>query len=212
MARKKNHDGAEGALPELDDEHEEEREVRVTDKRRFARMLGFGPEPEPLVDEAAADEEAEPEAPRVPSYVAELQRRVEAAEAHSRAEVEAARARLERHFETRLDSTRAELAAGLLEVYDNLERALETPGAPESPLYEGILATRDIFLRKLAELGAEPVTAAGEPFDPEQHEAIDVVAVDDPEKDGRVVAEYQRGFRIGDRLVRPARVRVGRLA
>jgi molecular chaperone GrpE len=210
MGRKKNHQVDGGALPELEEEPEE-REVRVTDKRRFARMLGFGPEPEPGAVEEV-EEEPETEAPRVPAYVEELQRRVEAAEARSRAEVEAARTRLERHFETRLESARADLAASLLEVYDNLERALETPGAPESPLYEGILATRDIFLRKLAELGVEPIAAAGEPFDPELHEAIDQVPVDDADADGRVVAEYQRGFRLGDRLVRPARVRVGRHA
>jgi molecular chaperone GrpE len=67
-----------------------------------------------------------------------------------------------------------------------------------------------MFLKRLADLGVEPVPAVGEPFDPEVHEAVDEVAVDDPTLDGRVVAELQRGFRFGDRLVRPAIVRVGR--
>ena len=48
----------------------------------------------------------------------------------------------------------------------------------------------------------EPVEAVGAPFDPELHEAIDEAAVDDPELDGRVVEQYQSGYRLGDRLVR----------
>lgn len=198
-------------LAEEMEEREEPREqgeparpadVKVVDKRRFARLLGFG--------SGAAADEAEPEHERLPTYVEELKQRAERAAAEARSEVEAARGRLERHYENRLASARADMAAGLLDVYDNLERALEVPGAAESPLYEGIAATRDVFLKRLAELGVEPVAAVGEPFDPEVHEAVDEVAVEDPEQDGRVVAELQRGFRAGDRLVRPAAVRVGR--
>lgn len=180
------------------------REVKVVDKRRFARLLGFG-------GGAAAEER------RVPTYVAQLEEQLERlkgraaeVEATSRAEVEAARQRLERHFEARLQTARADLVAGLLGVLDTLERALETPGAPESPLYDGILATRDMFVRQLGELGAEPVPALGEPFDPVVHEAVDEVEVSDARSHGRVVVELRRGFKMGDRLVRPAAVRVGR--
>jgi molecular chaperone GrpE len=181
-------------------------EVRVVDKRRFARMLGFG------AGGAEAPEDEPRQRSRMPSYVEDLERRAERAEAHARAEIEAARGRLERHYETRLATARAELVAGLLEVYDNLERALDAPAAAESPLYEGVVATRDLFLRRLAELGVEPIPAIGEPFDPELHEAVEERSVDDPALDGRVVAEMVRGFRFGDRLVRPATVCVGRFA
>lgn len=190
-------------------EQEPEPELKVVDKRRFARLLGLGPELEPEPEPEPEAPEA-PDEPRIPSYVEELRERAARAEAHAKAEVEAVRARLERHFETRVAAARAEMVASILDVYDNLERALEVPGAVESPLYEGIAATRDIFLRKLGELGVEPVAAEGEPFDPERHDAIDEVPVDDPELSGKVVAEYQRGFRLGERLVRPAKVRVGR--
>ena len=179
------------------------REVKVVDKRRFARLLGFG----------AADADADAgtsRRSRFPSHVEELERRAERAEAVARAEIEAARGRLERYYDAQLDQARADMAASLLDVYDNLERALGAPGAAESPLYEGVAATRDLFLRRLAELGVEPVPAAGVPVDPELHEAVEQEIVDDPELDGRVVAELARGFRCGDRLVRPATVRVGR--
>lgn len=192
----------EEARPESDAapvETERPAEVKVVDKRRFARLLGFGAAPAP-----------EPEAERLPSYVEELKQRAERAAEGAKAEVEAARNRLERHYETRLASAKADLAAGLLDVFDNLERALGAPGAEESPIYEGVAATRDVFLKRLAELGVEPIPSVGEPFDPEVHEAVDTVAVDDPDQDGVVVAELQRGFRSGDRLVRPAVVRVAR--
>ncbi|HQR39043.1 MAG TPA: nucleotide exchange factor GrpE [Blastocatellia bacterium] len=178
--------------------------VKVVDKRRFARFLGFGGGDDEVDDDAAGDER------HLPSYVEELKQRAERAEAHSKAEIEAARTRLERHFEGRLASARSEIAAGVLEVFDNLERALSAPAAHESALYEGILATRDIFLRKLDELGISAISSVGEVFDPEIHEAVDEVVVDDPAQDGRVVEEMQRGFRCGERLVRPAIVRVGR--
>ncbi|MDQ1525194.1 MAG: molecular chaperone GrpE, partial [Pyrinomonadaceae bacterium] len=51
--------------------------------------------------------------------------------------------------------------------------------------------------------------AIGEQFDPELHEAVDVVEVE-PERDGVVTAEYSRGYRMGGQLLRPARVQVGR--
>ena len=57
--------------------------------------------------------------------------------------------------------------------------------------------------------GVEPISSVGEPFDPELHEAVDTEETD-REMDGKVIAEYSRGFRMGDRLLRPARVKVGR--
>jgi molecular chaperone GrpE len=58
-------------------------------------------------------------------------------------------------------------------------------------------------------VGVEAVPSVGATFDPELHEAIDMTEVD-PEQDGTVIAEYSRGYRFGDRLLRPARVQVGR--
>lgn len=186
-------------------ESTEPTEVKVVDKRRFARLLGFGGS-----DDSADDPPADRDESRLPSYVEELKRRVEAAEASSRSEVEAARTRLERHFESRLVTAKAEMAAGMLDVLDNLDRALGVQGADESPLHEGLIATRDLFIRKLVEMGVEQVPGVGEPFDPESHQAIDEIEVEDPELDGRVAEVLQRGFRTAERLVRPAFVRVGR--
>ena len=84
-------------------------------------------------------------------------------------------------------------------------------GADPDSLLEGISRTANSFEISLANANVEPVPAVGEAFDPELHEAVDTAEVD-PEMDGRVIEEYSRGFRMGDRLLRPARVKVGRSA
>jgi molecular chaperone GrpE len=61
----------------------------------------------------------------------------------------------------------------------------------------------------LSSAGDEPIVTVGEEFNPELHEAVDTEETTD-DMDGRVIEEYSRGFRMGDRLLRPARVKVGR--
>jgi molecular chaperone GrpE len=61
----------------------------------------------------------------------------------------------------------------------------------------------------LAKMGARPVPAAGEAFDPRLHEAIEMVDTSDV-KDNHVIDELQRGYKLKDRLLRPAMVRVAR--
>jgi molecular chaperone GrpE len=65
---------------------------------------------------------------------------------------------------------------------------------------------RDSFVRALAGLGVEPVPGKGSVFDPQCHEAIGVMVADEDE--GHVAEVYQRGYRMGSQLIRPARVAV----
>jgi molecular chaperone GrpE len=74
---------------------------------------------------------------------------------------------------------------------------------------EGLRSIANSIENSLTNAGVEPVVAVGETFDPELHEAVDTADAD-PEMDGRVISEYSRGFRMGDRLLRPARVTVAR--
>jgi molecular chaperone GrpE len=66
--------------------------------------------------------------------------------------------------------------------------------------------------KRIADMGVTRLEVIGLPYDPRTAEAIDLVPVDDPSRDGVVVEEFRPGWRIGDRVLRPARVRVGRLA
>lgn len=94
-----------------------------------------------------------------------------------------------------------------LPVLDNLDRAIAL-GTPAEA--EGMRLIRKQLMQVLERHGLERFGAVGERFDPRVHEAMDVARVADPELHGAVVAEWQPGYRIGERVVRAARVQVGR--
>jgi molecular chaperone GrpE len=137
------------------------------------------------------------------------------AQSQLRAETDEQRARLQRTFEQKLEAARGDILAGLLDTLDNLKRA--TAAAEKSDnknsdfiaLLNGVRATANMFDAKMQALGLSAVPSTGEEFNPEVHEAVEIVSVDKDE-DNRVIEELQTGYRFGARLLRPARVRVGR--
>lgn len=192
-----------------------ENEIRVTDRRR-----SFLEEDANSVAAATAD------IPSLkPSYVAELEARTEAAEkltqevqsrfeqlrSQLQRETDETRQRLNRAADERAERGKADFIAGLLPVLDNLQRATEAAESGSTPeqIIEGVRRTAASFENALAAAGVESLKSMGQEFDPELHEAVETVPVE-PQKEGKVVAEYTRGYRIGDRLLRPARVKVGR--
>lgn len=196
-------------------------EIRVTDRRRIH------------VDDDNANRETNDipgnvEAPNLkPSYVEELEARTRAAEQktlevnsrfeHLRAqlqrETDETRQRLNKAADERARREKADFIAGLLPVLDNLQRATEAAenGSSAEVIAEGIRQTAASFEKALAAAGVEPINAVGEQFDPELHEAVETVEVT-PDDEGKVVAQYAPGYRFGERLLRPARVKVGRPA
>jgi molecular chaperone GrpE len=99
------------------------------------------------------------------------------------------------------------LLPAFLPTMDNLERALEVsgPGASVDQLVRGIQMVRDEFMSALRKHGIEPVPSVGVPFDPTIHDALQ--QIDSPDHaPGVVVREFERGYRLGERLIRPARV------
>lgn len=190
--------------------------VRVSDRRRV-RLDDAG-------EGVRVDAEANDAPSLKPKYVEELEMRTRAAEqkaldvqarfeqvrAQLQRETDETRQRLNRAADDRLAREKASFIASLLPVVDNLRRAIEAAqdGGGDS-LLEGLRGTLSGFEGALGNAGVEPVAAVGERFDPELHEAVDTVEVD-PERDGQITAEYSRGYRLGEQLVRPARVQVGR--
>lgn len=127
------------------------------------------------------------------------------------------RARQERELARVVEAERASIAQGLLEAADDLERALSATslagkGGQVAQLVEGVRLSLAKIHKRIQDLGAVRLSVLGERFDPYVAEAVDAVTVADEEKDGVVVEEVRAGYRIGDRVLRPARVRVGRLA
>jgi molecular chaperone GrpE len=127
-------------------------------------------------------------------------------------EGKAARARMERESARVLEAERARVAQVLLEAADDLERALAAAGDATGPVVDGVRLTLASLAKKVAELGAERIAVVGRRFDPRLAEAVDLVPVADVAQDDVVVQEVRAGYRIGERILRPARVRVGRLA
>ena len=99
--------------------------------------------------------------------------------------------------------------AELLEVVDNLDRAIAAAGDDETPLLVGVRQVHDQFLAKLEGFGVARLAALGEPFDAALHEAVATTPVDDPSLEGHVVAVVREGYAVGDELLRPASVVVG---
>ncbi len=127
------------------------------------------------------------------------------------------RQRMEREKERVVDAEKARLAQVLLETHDGLEMAFRASGRDpgDAPalrdLREGVRLTLATLEKRIAEMGATRLAVVGLPFDPRTGEAIDLAAVADESQDGIVVEELRPGWRIGDRVLRAARVRVGRL-
>jgi molecular chaperone GrpE len=105
------------------------------------------------------------------------------------------------------DYALVEALKSLLPILDSLDRALKTGGVSVQDFRSGIELIDKQFHDALAKLGVEPVSAEGEVFDPNLHQAVQKVDTDEVE-DNHVIDELQRGYRIKDRLLRPAMVRV----
>ena len=101
---------------------------------------------------------------------------------------------------------KADTLTKLLPVYDNLERALRNPTADEA-YRKGVEMTLNQFLEALKSLGVTPIDALGQTFDPTMHNAV--MHMEDPEKgEQEIVQEFQKGFKMGDRVIRFSMVQV----
>ena len=108
-----------------------------------------------------------------------------------------------------LETAESGLIKKLLPVIDNLERALENAddSSPTKALKQGVSMVREQFVDTLEKEGLEVIEGTGEPFDPEQEEAV--MVVDAPgQPEGTVVDVTQKGYRFNGTLVRPAMVTV----
>ena len=202
---------------ELGTEEDAAPRVRVNDRRRI-NLDADAP--------AGGESEVGDDAPSLkPTYVEELEARTRAAEqkaadvqtrfervrAELKRETDELRQRLARTADEKVAREKASFIASLLPVIDNLRRAVEAAegGGSQEALLDGLHGTISGFESIIAQAGAEPIEATGQPFDPEIHEAVDTVEVE-PEREGTVTAQYSRGYRMGGQLLRPARVQVGR--
>ena len=191
-----------------------EEPVRVTDRRFWAQ------------EESKTSETPESNYSFKPSYVEELEKKVadsqrrldEVLAAHREykadiaGETQRARERIQNEYDRRLLQAKTDVVRKFVEVLENLERALgaaRTNPAFDS-LLDGVQLIRNQFMATLAELGVSELEVKGKRFDPEMAEAVGTVEVYSEAEDQQVIEVVGKGYTLGQALLRPARVRVGR--
>ena len=181
--------------------------VKVVDRRWWAR----GDDGAPAEDRSTK-----------PTYVQELEQQLAekdrvaqeyiAKYRQAAAEFEESRLRLRREISKDVERGRREILADLLDVVDNLDRAIDSArgAASAEALLQGVEMVRRQFLSKLESLGVKRIDVEGMDFDPVKHEAVSTVPAAAPEDDGRVVGVVRHGYMIGEDILRPASVAVGK--
>ena len=203
---------------------DETEEINVKDKRRFnkqgERLDGGGGKTETKNEPARSAREIELEnklkdertrREAAESKLVGVQAKFDEIKTQMERETAEMRQRLMKTLEDRAKQGQFNFLTTLLPVLDNLNLAIaasETDASFEH-LLTGVKGTARSFEQALLSVGVEPIVSVGSDFDPELHEAVDMVETD-PESDGKITAEYSRGYKFGDRLLRPARVQVGK--
>ena len=200
----------------IEDPDNEGEEIDLTDESLTEEDLFSATDVEP--DESVG--RGGPEQAELVATRAELKRvEAEAAElknqlARRQADFENYRKRVERERTETYNRVVADIAAKLLPVVDNLKRALDAEAsveAAESDEFRHFLSGVDLINKQLNgvldALGVKPIVAVGEQFNPHIHEAVVSEPTDDYEPD-TVIQEIVAGYRLGDKLIRPALVKV----
>lgn len=127
-------------------------------------------------------------------------------------DLEAAKARVERDAQRAADELREKLVVELLPVLDNLDRTIHSAelAGETAAMLQGVRLVRSQFASVLAKYGVERIDARHQRFDPRIHDAVSLVPVHHPSAHEIVVDQVEAGYRFGDRLLRPAKVVVGR--
>lgn len=196
MAKHNGKNGGDGSP--LDIEHE----LNTGSVDDFVESQAGAPENGPRAVNASASE-VESQVERLKNENSQYLDRL----ARLQAEFDNFRKRSAREQQEFRDYALADALKQLLPILDSLDRALKTEGATAEDFRSGVDLIDRQFHQALEKLGVEPIEAAGKPFDPTFHQAIQMVDTDEV-SDNHVVDELQRGYKIRERLLRPAMVRV----
>ncbi len=171
------------------------------------------PEPEP--------EPAEPtEADLLREENARLQERLEATEARLRAvskgfkdlraDMDSFRTRMEHQSKVKADRRSADLCERLFEPVQNLRRSIAAPASDVGGVVDGLKMVLLQFEDAMRSFGLEEIPGEGSDFDPTVHEALAVMPVTDEALDGKVVVVHNAGYKIGNQVLQPAQVIIGK--
>jgi len=186
-------------------------ELKVKDKRHWVTGEDGNNDGEANID-------------RLPTYVEELIQRAEekevklkeyiAAYKEKMAENDQFRARLQKDVDRRVEGGIADFIKELLPVIDSIDLAISSAGnnAGSGKLTEGVALIKVGILNVLKNAGVAEIDCVGKEFDPAMSEAIGMESVDDQAMNDKVVEVLQPGYILNERLIRPAKVKVGKVA
>ncbi len=185
-----------------------EERVKVVDRRWWAQPEGTPADSEPVAARPAYVEELEQ---RLAERDRQLQQYVQQFKTAS-AEFDEARVRARREVGREIERSKRAMLGELLDVADNLDRAIDAASTSTSidAIAEGVKLVRSQFLARLQGFGVVPIDALGQRFDPALHEAVTTIPAGSDADDDAVLGVVRQGFRIGDDVLRPAQVAVGR--
>ncbi|MBK8482031.1 MAG: nucleotide exchange factor GrpE [Proteobacteria bacterium] len=201
-----NRDGG-GRAPQDEDE---EAGFKVFDRRCSAQ--------------ASSDDLARGTEPvQYPSYVEQLRQQLNEKDTQLREYIaaykkevvenlEQTKQRLARDAEQQTKALRAQIAEPMVEVLDALERSLAASQTHSDvkTIYDGVELVRSMLVQRLGLLGLERINTVDQPFDPRVHEAVAVIPVREQTRHNCVEAELSAGFTLDGRVVRAAKVQVGK--
>ena len=183
---------------------DENRNQQVEDELNEATEKPVGDDqPEPKAEPGSPGSEVDALEAKVKEYQEQMLR--------SQAEMQNVRRRSEIDVEKAHKFALEKFVKELLPVADSLEKAVESTEGHESAgevvanIREGVEMTLSLFMNSLSKFNVKQLNPVGEPFDPQQHEAMSMVPAPDAEPNS-VVAVVQKGYTLNDRLVRPAMV------
>jgi molecular chaperone GrpE len=164
-------------------------------------------------EQAGAATEPQPDAEAADSPLEALRREKDALQdrlLRTAAEFDNYRKRVERDRRDQAEAATASALTGLLPIIDDLERALKTPtGEDVESFRKGIELIHQQMLELLRKRGVTPIDAVGVDFDPRYHQAV-VHETSPDHREGEVIEEFARGYMLGNRLLRPAMVKVAK--
>lgn len=187
---------------ETEDEHSLATEA--TEQAHLEDVVPHAAEAEPDEQEESIEQQLEKAQETIKDYWDQMMR--------LRAEIDNNRKRAERDIENAHKYALKNFVENLLPIIDSMELGQTAAAADNATLEsirEGSALTMNMFVQVLEKNGLEQIDPVGEKFDPEHHQAISMIEVEDAEPSS-VIEVMQKGFRLNDRLVRPAMVVVAK--
>jgi molecular chaperone GrpE len=184
-----------------EEEQDRDREVEAVEEPQVETPAGGGEEAEAVDEQTALRQELAEIRAKEAEYLDGWQR--------ARAELANARKRFQREQEQVYANARGDVLARLLPIVDDLERAFETLPRNLSGLtwIAGILLIQRKLQLLLEQEGVEVIDVAGQQFEPAMHQAI-TYEPSETVPEGHIITELQKGYKLGERVLRPSMVRV----